>query len=168
MLVQKEVDKSFEKESQMQQKIEDLESFTFKLAEEVRDANRKRRAAHKHAKHFKQLEHMRLKRSKELLKRSNKLGELNQELNNKTGYLIKDLTTQEQILEIYCLEISQSQSLSRDLNRKRSVRKQGGASQWESWGVLIVCELLIIGIPPTAIHSSIYTIHETLTGVDTT
>ena len=55
MLVQKEVEKSSAKESQMQQKIEELDSFTFKLAEEVRDANRKRRAYHKHAKQFKQL-----------------------------------------------------------------------------------------------------------------
>ena len=34
--------------------------------------------------------------------------------------------------------------------------------------VLLVCELLIIGIPPTAIPSSIYTLYETLTGVDPT
>ena len=77
------------KEAQLQQKIEDMDSFTFELAEEVRDADRKRRAAHKHAKHFKQLAHRRIKRSKELLKRSNKLGELNRYLNDESGSLIK-------------------------------------------------------------------------------
>ena len=46
--------------------------------------------------------------------------------------------------------------------------KQGGASQWESWVVLLVCELLVIGIPPTAIPISIYNLYETLTGVDLT
>ena len=75
--MQKEADKYLTKEAQLQQKTEEMESFKFELAEEVRDANRKRRAPHKHAKHFKQLAHMRLKRSKELLKRSNELGELN-------------------------------------------------------------------------------------------
>ena len=63
VLVQKEVDKSLAKEDQLQQKIEDLYSFIFELAEEVRDADRKRRASHKHTKHFKQLAHRRLKRS---------------------------------------------------------------------------------------------------------
>ena len=120
------------KEAPLQQKIEDMESFTFELAEEVRDTDRKRRAAHKHAKHFNQLSHRRIKRSEELLKRSNELGELNRELNYEAGYLIKALTSQEQILERYCLEISQSQSFSRDLKIKQAVGKKGGSSQWES------------------------------------
>ena len=64
VLVQKEVDKSLAKEAQLQQKIEELDSLTFELVDEVRDANRKRSASHKHAKHFKQLAHSRLKRSK--------------------------------------------------------------------------------------------------------
>ena len=34
--------------------------------------------------------------------------------------------------------------------------------------VLLICELLIIDIPPTAIPSIIYTIYETLTGVEAT
>ena len=64
VLVQKEVYKYLAKESQLQQKIEELESCTFELAEEVRDADSKRRADHNHAKHFKQLAHRRLKMSK--------------------------------------------------------------------------------------------------------
>ena len=168
MLVQKEVDKSLEKEAHMQQKIEELDLITFELAEEIRDANRKRRASHKHAKHFKQLAHRRIKRSKELLKRSNELVELNQELKDESGSWIKVLMEQEQILEIYRMEISQSHSFSRDLKRKRSVGKQGCASKWEIWVVLIICELLSIGIPPSDIPSSIYTLYETLTGVDPT
>ena len=64
VLVQKEVDKYLAKEVQLQHKIEDMESFTFELAEEVRYSDRKRRAEHEHAKHFKQLAHRRLKRSK--------------------------------------------------------------------------------------------------------
>ena len=83
------------KEPHMQQKIEELDSFTFDLDGELRDADRKRRAAHKHAKHFKQLAHMRIKRSKEILKRSNVLGELNTELKDEAGSLIKVLTAQE-------------------------------------------------------------------------
>ena len=59
------------KESQLHHKIEEVDSFTFELAEEVRDANRKIRDAHNHAKHFEKLAHRRLKRSKELLKISN-------------------------------------------------------------------------------------------------
>ena len=128
-MAQKEVDKSMAKEAQLQQKIEEMDSFTFELAEEVMDADRKIRAAHKHAKQFKFLAHRRLKRSKELLKRSNEHGELNRELNYEAGSLIKALTPQEQILKRYCLEISQSQSFSRDLKRKRDVGKKGGSSQ---------------------------------------
>ena len=109
VLVQKEVDKYLTKEAQLQQKLEEMDSITFELAEEVRDADRKRRAAYKHAKHFKQLAHMWLKRSKELLKRSNEFGELNRELNNEAVSLIKDLTSQRQIMERYGLEITQSQ-----------------------------------------------------------
>ena len=102
-LVQKEVDKSLAKEAHLHQKIEDLGSFTFKLSEEVRDTNRKRRDDQKHAKHFKQLAHRRLKRSKELVKRLNELGELNRELKDEAGSLIEDITEQEQILERYRL-----------------------------------------------------------------
>ena len=69
-----------------------MDSFTFELDEEVRDADRKIRAAHKHAKQFKFLAHRRLKRSKELLKMLNELGELNLELNYEAGPLIKALT----------------------------------------------------------------------------
>ena len=104
-----------------------MDSFTFELAEEVRDIYRKRRASHKYAKHFKKLAHRQINRSKELLKRSNKLCELNRELNAEASYLIKALNSQEQILERYCLDISHSRSFSRYLNIKRSVRKQGGA-----------------------------------------
>ena len=92
VLVQKEVAKYLAKEAQLQQKIEELGSFTFDLAEEVRDADRKRRAAHKHDKHFKQMTHRLLKRLNELLKRSNELGELNREMKDEAGSLIKALT----------------------------------------------------------------------------
>ena len=129
-MVQKEVDKYLEKESQLQQKIDEMDSFTFEFAKEVRDANRKRSAAHKHVKHFKLLAHRWINRLKELLKISNELGELNLEIYDEADYFIKAITSQEQILERYCLEISQSQSFSRDLKRKRAVIKQGGASQW--------------------------------------
>ena len=54
------------------------------------------------------------------------------------------------------------------LEEKTGCREKGGSSQWESWAVLLICELLIIGIPPRSIPSSIYTLYETLTGVDTT
>ena len=145
VLVQKEVDKSLSKEAQLQQKIEEMESFTFELDEEVMDADHNRRVAHKHAKDFKQLAHRRLKRSKELLKRSNELCELNRELNSEASYLIKALNSQEQILERYCLNILQSQSFSRYLKRKRAVKIKVGLSQWDSWVVLIICELLIMG-----------------------
>ena len=39
VLVQKEVDKSLAKEVQLQHKIEEMDSFTFELAEEVRDTD---------------------------------------------------------------------------------------------------------------------------------
>ena len=42
VLVQKEVDNSLTKEAQLQQKIEEMDSFKFALDEEVRDTNRKR------------------------------------------------------------------------------------------------------------------------------
>ena len=93
---------------------------------------------------------------------------MNRELKDEAGSLIKVLTEKEKILEIYRLEISQSQLFTRDLKRKQAIGKQGGESQWETWVVLLVCELLTIGIPTMSITSSIYTLYETLTGVDTT
>ena len=74
VLVQKEVDNSLAKEAQLQHKIEDMESFTFELDDEVKDAYCKRRDSHKNSKHSKQLAHRRLKRSEEMLKRLNELG----------------------------------------------------------------------------------------------
>ena len=71
-----------------------MDSFTFELAEEVRGADGKRRASHNHVKHFKKLAHRRLNRSKEIIKRSNELSELNQEQNDEAGSLIKSLTAQ--------------------------------------------------------------------------
>ena len=132
--MQKEVDKSLAKKDQLHQKIQELDSFKFALAEEVTDADRKRRAAHKHAKHFNQLAHRRIKRSKELIKSSNELGELNRELNKEAGSLIKALVAQEQIMERYFLEISQSQSFSRYLREnglsENSVVPHSGRVGW--------------------------------------
>ena len=102
-----------------------------------------------------------------MIKRPNELGELNRDIKDEAGYLIKALTSQGKILERYRLDISQSQSFSRDLKRKRDVGKQGCASQWDIWVVLLVYELLVIGISPTAIPISIYTIYKNLTGVET-
>ena len=98
-MVKNEVDNSLAKESQLRKKIEEMNSLTFELDEEFRDADRNIRASHKHSKHFKQLAHRRVKRSKELLKRSNEIGELNRELNDEAGSLIKAITAQEKILE---------------------------------------------------------------------
>ena len=75
-----------------------MDSFTFELADEVRDIYRKRRAAHKYAKHFNKLAHRQINMSKELFKRSNELYELNRELNAEASYLIRALNSQEQIL----------------------------------------------------------------------
>ena len=69
VLVQNEVDRSLAKEAQLQQKIEEMDSLTFELADEVRETNCKRRSDHKNEKNFKQLLHRRLNRSKELIKR---------------------------------------------------------------------------------------------------
>ena len=69
VLVQNEVDRSLAKEAQLQQKIEEMDSLTFELADEVRETNCKRRSDNKNEKNFKQLLHRRLNRSKELIKR---------------------------------------------------------------------------------------------------
>ena len=92
--MQKEVENFLAKEAQLQHKIEEMDSLNFELAEEVRDADLKKRDAHKHAKHFNQLTHRRLKRMKKMLKRSNDLGELNQKLKDEAGSLINALTSQ--------------------------------------------------------------------------
>ena len=52
----------------------------------------------------------------------------------------------------------------RPMKKARDKGKRGGSGRWEFWVVQLICELLVIGIPPTSIPESIATVYETLYG----
>ena len=52
----------------------------------------------------------------------------------------------------------------RKMKKSREKGKQGGSGRWELWVVQLICELLVIGIPPTSIPESVATMYETLYG----
>lgn len=63
--------------------------------------------------------------------------------------------------------LEQFNSTINDDNKPRMLKKvwlkgQRGGAKWEMWVVQLICELLALGVPPSAIPASIFTVYVTL------
>ena len=50
------------------------------------------------------------------------------------------------------------------MKRRRTKGKRGGGSHWDEYAVQMVCELLVLGVPPTVIPGTIVMVNESLLG----
>ena len=60
------------------------------------------------------------------------------------------------------------QTLQLDIKRERPVGQQGGSSKWPVHIVLLICELLLNGTPPSAVPANIQTMSSAMTGQEVT
>ena len=158
-LVQQEFDRALLKEAELQQQINELNSWTFELVDEANTAMEEKRISLRRLKRAGRLARLRLKRVNELKTRNNQLVENDIDLE-------KQVAAQDAVIHRYKILLSESKpnQLMKRCRRKDRNGKLGGAPAWEDWVVLMVCELLVLGIPPASIPGSILTVYETLTG----
>ena len=78
---------------------------------------------------------------------------LNKQLTDDVVNLEKQVAAQNAIIDRYKVLLSESKPNLFKRTMKRCRRKDGngkagGARAWEDWVVLMVCELLVLGVPP--------------------
>ena len=160
-LVQQEFDRALLKEAELQQQIDDLNSWTFELVDEANTAMEEKRISLRSLKTAGRLARRRLKRVNELKTSNNQLIEDAIDLEKKVA-------AQDAVIHRYKSLLSESKPIfgrtMKSCRHKDGNGKQSGARAWEDWVVLMVCELLVLGVPPAAIPGSILTVYETLTG----
>ena len=52
--------------------------------------------------------------------------------------------------------------MKKEWNSRKEHQTRGGSRQWPMWVVLMICELLISGVRPSAVRSAIHTVYKTL------
>ena len=56
------------------------------------------------------------------------------------------------------------QTIKVEIKRQRSVGQRGGSGKWPVHIVLLICELLVNGTPPSDVHVTIHTTSAAFTG----
>jgi hypothetical protein len=82
---------------------------------------------------------------------------------NEIAHLLKVQQAQQQLIEEYKIMIEGFKSSKCNLKQVCKVGRRGGLC-WPLWGTEVCCELLVNGLPPSAIQSSIRTLIATLYG----
>ena len=150
--VQKQMDKAFEKECHLQKKIDDLTENNFNLMERLQMANKAKRM-------FKRQKDSAIKQASARL--MNKI-----DLEGQNKLLFEELLEISRISEERrILLVSYDAKPTVKAMQKVWLKGKRGGTMWEIWVVQLVCELLIIGVPPSTIPSTIYTVYDTLYGI---
>ncbi len=83
---------------------------------------------------------------------------------HKIAFLIRfQQEAHQQVIEDYKITIEGFKSLKLNLKQEWKVGRIGG-SRWPLWVTKVCCELLVNGLPPSAVPSSIGTLFATLYG----
>ena len=64
--------------------------------------------------------------------------------------------------------LERMQTIKLEIKRQRSVGRRGGSAKWPVHIVLLICELLVNGTPPSAVPATIQTTSAAFTGAETT
>ena len=99
--------------------------------------------------------------NKRLHQREAMKGELN-ELKDNMVSMSREQQEMQAKLDSYVKEFADRQK--RVMKKVRVKGRRGGGGQWDVWVVTFVCELLVIGVPPSAIPKSIVSMYWTLYG----
>jgi len=168
--VQQQLDKTLAVEDQFQEIVHGLDEMNDQSAEEVQSAKKDRREALKLYGKSKDAAEKRLNKLQVEKEEKNVLkDELTQALKmhesqqNEIARLLNMQQAQQQVIEEYKSMIDGFKSSKLNLKREVKLGRRGGAS-WPLWVTEVICELLVIGSPPSAIPYTIGTLFATLYG----
>jgi hypothetical protein len=154
--VQQQLDKSSSMEDQLQEMIRGIEGRNYVLADKVKRAKKDMRVARKLYEQSKE------SAKRYLMKLKTKKDE-KARLKDELIRLLKAHQSQEDELVEYKAMIEQFKFSKRSLKLEVKIGHMGGA-RWPLWVTEVCCELLVNGLPPSAIPSSIGTLSATLYG----
>ena len=60
--------------------------------------------------------------------------------------------------------LERMRTIQMDIKRERQVGRRGGSGKWMVPIIILICELLVSGTPPSAIAANIQTVSTALTG----
>jgi hypothetical protein len=168
--IQQQLEKSSAVEDQFMEIINGLEEMNDQLVEEVNSAKKNRRVA---LKLYDKSKEAAEKRPKKLQLEMDENNELKDKLTqahktlelqlNEIAHLLRVQQAQQHVIDEYKIMIEGFKSLKRNLKQVWKVGRRGGSS-WPLWVNEVCCELLVNGLPPSAIPSSIGTLIATLYG----
>ena len=154
--IQQQLDKSSSTENQLLEIIEGLEIMNDEWVDEAKQAKKDQRVAMKLYQKTKDMASARLEK---LLTEKEAKNHLKDEL----ASLLKVQQSQQILLDEYKIMIDAFQSSKLSLKQEVKLGRRGGP-RWPLWVTEVCCELLVNGMPPSAIPSSIGTLTATLYG----
>ncbi len=145
--VQQQLDKTAAVESQLLEIIKGLELMNYEMVDKVKCAKRTERAAIKLYNKSKDAASRRL--DKLLLEKEEK-----NQLKDELTPVLKAQDAQQKSLHEYLTMVEELRSTKQNLKREFKIGRSRGL-RWPLWVTEVCCELLLNGLPPSAIPSSI-------------
>ena len=143
-----------EKRRAVEETVDELYDWIDEIYHELTEAKKSAKLATKEAKNAK------MKLDKEITL-SNKRISLLQDLKLQLSATKEDLADESR--QRYTLE--RMRTIQLEIKKERSVGRQGGAGRWPVHIVLLICEMLVNGTPPTAVPQNLQSASVAFTGV---
>ena len=143
------------KRKAVEQTVDDLYDWVDELHSEISDQKKITKSA---MKAVKTAQSKNLKLDSVASKRLSMLKELKCSLNN-TKDMLADESHQREALE-------RMQTIKLEIKNERAVGRRGGSGKWPVHIVLLICELLVNGTPPSAVPATIQTTSAAFTGAE--
>ena len=157
LLIKLQYDKAMDRETKLLEKIEELKMINIDLQVDNSIAKKKRRHAERKLNKAKATGSSRLKHLKESKDQNS---ELRDELDN-IGSLVSD---QKVMIEQYRSIMEQMNASRRSMKQCWCKGRRGAQGRWDVWVVIFCCELLVIGVQPSAVPQTMVAMYSTLYG----
>ena len=163
-LIQNHIDELANQEHVMNCTIQDLTQENFDMAGEWKEAISDKRAAEKRTKRVRA-------ESSQRLSRWYAERDARRAAEDELARLAKESNDQKKVLDRLQQLVDESEGMRKKMKKEwdddEAARSRGGSRRWPVWVVLLICELLVNGTPPSAIPGNIKTMYETLYGEET-
>ena len=149
------VGREIERRNAVENTVDELYDWIDELDEELRDAKSIMRAAKKEAN---SAHYAKSKLETVASKRFDLLKDLKQQLRNTKDDLANESHQRASLEKLQQIQVQ--------IKRERPVGRKGGAARWPVHIVLLICELLVDGVPPLAVPATLQTTSSALLGVE--
>ena len=135
--------------------VEELYKFIDELHEEIAEARTKVQTV---IKDIKSANKLKCKANSVAQKRLDILNDLKVRFNNVKDLLIDETKEREALYRL--------QHIKTQIKKEKIIGRKGGASRWPVHIVLLICEMLVNGTPPTAVPANLQSTQAAFTGVE--